>query len=169
MVMYFRCFNCWRQLGYNGVKDYMVCPGCDARLFVGKPEGETVKISVSAISEHIQRLQKLHELLAKDKETYRGKPEIIAGETARYTPDAVYYDRNDTGMRQPIIYQVTACDSMFSEDIINRCRLFSKTAEDLFSTFYVIVPTHCGEKNGEELVHRMLDEYKIEGADIIIL
>ena len=69
----------------------------------------------------------------------------------------------------PIIYQVTTCDAMFSESITKRCRLFSKTAEGLFSTFYVVVPKQCAEKTGEELARRMFDEYKIEGADIIIL
>jgi DNA-directed RNA polymerase subunit RPC12/RpoP len=169
MVLHFRCFNCWKQLGFKGNRDYIICPDCNARLFVG-PSKEVSKTSLAEEAEHTNQLQKLHNLLSKNNDIYRGVPETIAGEITRHVPDAVYYNRNDTCMRQPIIYQIIipSCP-IITEDIVSKCQLFSETARNLFSVFYLAVSARCGEKESAELVQQMCLTHKIEGVTLLVL
>jgi DNA-directed RNA polymerase subunit RPC12/RpoP len=168
-VLYFRCFNCWKQLGFRGIRDYVICPDCDARLFAG-PSEEASETSLAREAEYTQQLKKLHNVLSKNNGIYRGEPEIIAGETTRHMPDAVYYNCNDTCARQPIIYQViTPSNPIVTENVISKCRLFSETAKNLFSTFYLVVSAREGENESAELAQSMCRTHEIEGVALMVL
>jgi hypothetical protein len=114
---------------------------------------------------------KLHEMLAKNTEIYKGNDEAIAGPDSQFTPDAIYYQQVELPMRKPLIYEIITCDSINNETTIAKCRLFSETAQNLFSQFYLVVQKDCQGKDGEDLARTMLkvNEITLEAVKILAL
>ena len=168
-MSYFKCYSCWRSLGYRGPKTHLVCPGCDAKLMVNA----SIKDNIAGKSyrEYNELAGKLREMLAKNSEIYKGNDEAIAGPDSQFTPDAIYYQRGELLMRKPLIYEIITCDSINHETTIAKCRLFSETAQNLFSQFYLAVPKDCQGKDGEDLARTMLkvNEIALEAVKILAL
>jgi non-homologous end joining protein Ku len=138
-------------------------------LFVGSLKQEIIEGNPLEPSEHKILLRKLHGELSKDKRIYKGKVDLIAGEKIRYRPAAIYYRCGKMFENQPIIYEVETCNSVSTEDAMSRCRLFSETANNLFSKFYFVVPKDCGAKTGKELAEKMLKKNKTDLVEIMSL
>jgi len=168
-LSYFKCYSCWRSVGYTGPKTHMICPGCDAQLMVNASVSDN--ISNKSYREYNELAGKLHEMLAKNSEIYKGNDEAIAGPDSQCTPDAIYYQRGELPMRKPLIYEIITSDSINHETTIAKCRLFSETARNLFSQFYLVVPKDCQGKDREDLVRIMLkvNEIAREAVNILAL
>jgi len=156
-------------LGYRGSRECIICSKCNVELFVGALKQEITEGIPLEPSEHKILLQKLHGELSKDKRIYRGKVDVIAGKKIRHRPDAIYYRCGKMFENQPIIYDIEICDSIATGLAMSRCRLFSETANNLFSKFCFVVPKDCGAKTGKELAEKMLKKNKTDFVEIITL
>jgi len=164
---FFRCYSCWRSLGYSGPKDHLVCSRCDTKLMV--TPSPTGTVSSQSLRDLDALMIKLREKLSQIHEIYRGNCEPIAGPDFNFTPDAIYYERGEIAMVKPIIYSIITCDAFDSETTIAKYRLFSETTQNLFSQLYLVVPLECLGKSGEESVLMMLKTNNINTQTVRII
>lgn len=164
---FFRCYSCWRSLGYTGPKDYLVCSGCDARLWTRMMQGDA--LTKNERVEHDDLAAKLGAILAADKEIYKGNVEAIAGPDSQFAPDAIYYQRGEMLMSKPLIYGIIPGEVLNSASTIARCRLFSLTAQNLFTQFYPVVSRDNQGKSGEEVFREMLKKNGIDDQGVHVI
>lgn len=162
----FRCFSCWTLLGYIGIKDQMICPKCDAELYVGYLENGIIIGSGKNSVEYGRLLQKIHDECSNNRDLYKGEVEVIADSITRHRPDAIYYYNDEKHERQPLIYEVETCILINDPNTISKCRLFSETARNLAGKFHLIVPKNCDDKDGKKIAEAMLKQNKIEKVEI---
>ncbi len=163
----FRCYSCWRSLGFSGLKDYLVCSGCDAQLWVKPTVGDV--LSETSRSEYNDLEKKLHETLAADKEIYKGNIEAIAGPDSQFMPDAIYYRRGELFLQKPLIYGIMPGEVLNSTATIAKYRLFSLTAQYLFTRFYLVVSRDNQGISGEEGIREMLKKNGIDDRGVHII
>jgi len=159
-MAYFRCYNCWTLFKSDSKDDYDECPKCGKLLFVGSVE-EMIEATITNPREkqkYEKILKKLKKELSNNKDIYEDSLETIAGMSSRHKPDAIYYYLSDKNKKFPLIYEVETCDSIFNNNTINQCRLFSQTAKNTSGEFFIVVPKICNGKRGFDLAYEMLEE-----------
>ncbi|MEO0127563.1 MAG: hypothetical protein ABIL44_07430 [candidate division WOR-3 bacterium] len=161
----FRCYSCWNSLGYNGPLNYIVCPRCDAKLYTGRQKSEIL----IGEKEYALLLKKLYEEISKNREISLGECETVAGESARYRPDAICYANDDVFNGKPHIYQIETPDLLSIEVVLSKSRLFSETAQNLFGKYYLVVPERYRGNGTRSLVEKILKESGIDFVEIVTI
>jgi hypothetical protein len=162
----FRCSKCWMSLGYMGPDEHMICPRCDAGLYVGYMEPKRIEGCARKTGEYNRLLHALRDSLKDMKDFAEIDSEEIAGPDTRHMPDAVFKNIQPEYPKL-LIHEIETCDTMLDDTTLSKCRLFAQTALNIGAKFHIVVPTRCNDLSSRDQIREKFSKNDIKGVDIV--